>query len=67
VPAADKAVSAAEAAALFASLESAPALLLAVSGGPDSTALMIIAARWHAALARAPKLFAVTVDHRLRP
>jgi tRNA(Ile)-lysidine synthase len=67
VPAAEEAVSAAEAAALFASLRSAPALLLAVSGGPDSTALMLIAARWRAALAHGPKLFAATIDHRLRP
>jgi tRNA(Ile)-lysidine synthase len=67
VPAADQAVSAAEAATLFASLKSAPALLLAVSGGPDSSALMLLAARWRATLASGPKLFAATVDHRLRP
>jgi tRNA(Ile)-lysidine synthase len=67
VPAAEEAVSAAEAAALLASLKSAPALLLAVSGGPDSTALMLIAARWRRALAHGPTLFAATVDHRLRP
>jgi tRNA(Ile)-lysidine synthase len=68
VPAADQAapVSAAEARTLFASLRSAPALLLAVSGGPDSTALMMLAARWRAALKTGPKLFAVTVDHGLR-
>jgi tRNA(Ile)-lysidine synthase len=56
----------AEAAALFADLSRAPALILAVSGGPDSTALMWLAARWRAALARPPKLIAVTVDHGLR-
>ena len=67
MPAADEAVSAAEAATLFASLKSAPALLLAVSGGPDSSALMLLAARWRAKLARGPKLYAATVDHRLRP
>jgi tRNA(Ile)-lysidine synthase len=59
-------VSAAEARTLFAGLNSAPALLLAVSGGPDSTALMVLAARWRAALARGPQLLAVTVDHGLR-
>jgi tRNA(Ile)-lysidine synthase len=68
VSAADAAapVSAAEARSLFAGLKSAPALLLAVSGGPDSTALMVLAARWHAALKNGPRLLAVTVDHALR-
>jgi tRNA(Ile)-lysidine synthase len=59
-------VSAAEARTLLAGLKSAPALLLAVSGGPDSTALMVLAARWRAALKQGPRLFAVTVDHGLR-
>jgi tRNA(Ile)-lysidine synthase len=61
----------AEAAALFGGLENLPGLVLAVSGGADSTALLVIAARWAKALKRrrkhAPKLLAVTVDHRLRP
>jgi tRNA(Ile)-lysidine synthase len=61
-----KPVSAAEARTLFAGLRSAPALLLAVSGGPDSIALMVLAARWRAALKRGPQLVAVTIDHRLR-
>jgi tRNA(Ile)-lysidine synthase len=60
-------VSLAEADALFADLVPARALVLAVSGGPDSTALLILAARWHANLKRGPKLLAVTVDHGLRP
>jgi len=59
-------VAAAEANALFAGLASAPALLLAVSGGPDSTALLVLAARWRAGLRRGPQLIAVTVDHALR-
>ena len=46
---------------LFAGLGSGP-VLLAVSGGPDSLALMHLAARW----AGAP-LHVATVDHGLRP
>lgn len=56
-----------EAASLFHDLQNLPALVLAVSGGPDSTALMLLAARWRAARKRGPKLLAVTVDHGLRP
>jgi tRNA(Ile)-lysidine synthase len=56
-----------EAAALFADLEDCRSLVLAVSGGPDSTALMALAARWGASLRRGPRLVAVTVDHGLRP
>lgn len=59
-------VSAAEAASLFEDLAPFPALLLAVSGGPDSTALMVLAARWRKARKRGPALIAVTVDHGLR-
>jgi tRNA(Ile)-lysidine synthase len=59
-------VSLAEAKALFAGLEDLPALVLAVSGGPDSTALMLLAARWRDALKAGPKLVAVTIDHGLR-
>ena len=60
-------ISAAEANTLFDGLSSAPALMIAVSGGPDSTALMVLVARWRAALRRGPELIAVTVDHELRP
>jgi len=41
-------------------------LVLAVSGGPDSTALMVLAARWRQSLKSKPKLIAVTIDHGLR-
>jgi tRNA(Ile)-lysidine synthase len=59
-------ISAEEAKALFADFKGAPALVLAVSGGPDSVALMWLAARWRKALSRGPQLLAVTVDHALR-
>ena len=59
-------IPAAELKAFFSGLESFPALVLAVSGGPDSTALMVLAARWRDALKTKPKLIAVTVDHGLR-
>ena len=60
-------ISTAEAATLFDDLRSAPALVIAVSGGPDSTALLVLAARWRAGRKRGPALLAVTVDHALRP
>jgi tRNA(Ile)-lysidine synthase len=61
------AVSDAEADAVFADLIDQPALMLAVSGGPDSTALMWLAARWRKRQRSGPNLIAVTVDHGLRP
>jgi tRNA(Ile)-lysidine synthase len=57
----------AEVHSLFAFLENYPALVLAISGGPDSTALMVLAARWLKTRRRGPKLIAVTIDHGLRP
>src|SRR6266436_1889474 len=59
-------ISALEAKRLFADWRGVPAIVLAVSGGPDSIALMWLAARWRRALARGPRLIAVTVDHGLR-
>lgn len=60
-------VSAAEARRLFADWKAAPSIVLAVSGGPDSVALMWLAVRWRRALKKGPRLVAVTVDHGLRP
>jgi len=60
------AVSQSEAKSLFSGLEQFPVLVLAVSGGPDSTALMVLAARWRKSLKAKPKLIAITVDHGLR-
>lgn len=59
-------VSASEAKTLFSCLQTFPALVLAVSGGPDSTALMVLATRWRNSLKTKPKLIAVTIDHGLR-
>ena len=57
-----------EAACLFAPLELFDTLVLAVSGGPDSMALMGLAAAWSAARGTStPRLIVATVDHGLRP
>lgn len=61
-------VSLAEFAAALAALarfETSPFLAVAVSGGPDSLALVILADRW--ARERGGEVCALTVDHRLRP
>ncbi len=49
----------------FAPFEAAPVLALAVSGGPDSLALLHLAARW--ARVQGGVAVALTVDHGLRP
>jgi tRNA(Ile)-lysidine synthase len=68
VSTAEEAVRDEEANALFRGLEGLPGIVIAVSGGPDSTALLLLAARWAKRQKRwAPKLVAVTVDHGLRP
>ncbi len=56
-----------EAAPLFAPFRQARAVLLAVSGGPDSTALMHLAAAAALADPDLPPLAVATIDHGLRP
>jgi tRNA(Ile)-lysidine synthase len=51
--------------AAIGGFETRPFIAVAVSGGPDSLALTILADRW--ARERGGQLMALTVDHRLRP
>lgn len=51
---------------LFQPWENAQKILLAVSGGPDSVALMLLAAEWTRRTPGAPRLHVATVDHGLR-
>lgn len=57
---------ASQAQSLLAPLTRFSHLALAVSGGPDSLALMHLAARWQRELAAGPSLSVLTVDHGLR-
>jgi tRNA(Ile)-lysidine synthase len=59
-------VSLVEAGAAFQGLAQEAALLAAVSGGPDSVALLALLAAWAQTPGR-PVLHAATVDHGLRP
>jgi tRNA(Ile)-lysidine synthase len=53
--------------ALFNRIEGCRGVLLAVSGGSDSTALLHLYARWRDIAGTAPPAMVATVDHRLRP
>lgn len=53
--------------ALFAAVAGEPAIALAVSGGADSLALLVLAQRWAARLPGAPRIVVYSVDHGLRP
>ncbi len=61
----DAVMDAAALAAIFGPWADRRGILLAVSGGPDSMALMLLAAQW-AKTSPHPPIFAATVDHGLR-
>ncbi len=54
-------------AAIFSPLDDYPRLGLAVSGGADSLALMLLAARYAVTAEARQRFFVYTVDHGLRP
>lgn len=67
-PGADRApIADAELERLFTSFAGHERVLVAVSGGPDSTALLHLAVRWRSRRGTGPELAAATVDHGLRP
>lgn len=62
----EEAISAEEADRAFAALRGFDHLVLAVSGGPDSLALLALIADWRGRIGDAPVVSVVTVDHGLR-
>ncbi len=52
---------------LFAPVSAEPAIGIAVSGGPDSLALMLLAHAWAHAAQNPPAIFIYSLDHGLRP
>lgn len=67
MPAADTLFPAVERDRLFGAFLPYERIVLAVSGGPDSTALLALAHRWRQARTNGPSLAVVTIDHGLRP
>ncbi|HEY0566698.1 MAG TPA: tRNA lysidine(34) synthetase TilS [Xanthobacteraceae bacterium] len=61
------AISEREAESLFSLFPKSAPVVLAASGGGDSTALLVLAARWRGAQSSGPALHAATIDHALRP
>jgi len=53
--------------AIFAGVADLPAIGLAVSGGADSLALLLLVQRWASARDVSPRLQVYSVDHGLRP
>jgi tRNA(Ile)-lysidine synthase len=53
--------------ALLAPISDRSTIGLAVSGGPDSLALMLLVDEWRRARSNAPRTIVYSVDHRLRP
>ncbi|KRA98087.1 hypothetical protein ASD83_13610 [Devosia sp. Root685] len=54
-------------ATLFAPIAGEAVIGLAVSGGPDSLALMLLAHRWVSGAENPPRIFVYSLDHGLRP
>lgn len=67
MPAAETLFPAAERDRLFGAFLPYERIVLAVSGGPDSTALLALAHQWRSARTTGPALAVVTIDHGLRP
>ncbi len=65
-PVSSEPIGIAQAESLFEPFARFPLVALAVSGGPDSLALLHLVARWRAGRADGPTLFVLTVDHGLR-
>jgi tRNA(Ile)-lysidine synthase len=66
-PLADQPIDDIELPRLFGGLSKWPLVALAVSGGPDSLALLHLVARWLTRVDQKPTVIVMTVDHGLRP
>lgn len=62
----DGAIGADEADRILGLLAHYPVVILAISGGPDSMALMHLTAEWHARTRQPNRIVVATVDHGLR-